>query len=281
MERAKVNGVELEYEVTGKGEPLFLVSPVVAAGFLPFVADRSLTDHFRVIRYHKRGWGGSTHTDGPASIEEHVADAAALLDHLEIDRAHIGGHSSGGAIALQLAVDHPDRVHTLVLLEPTLLTMPSAQALFDDAAPALEAYRAGDHEAAVVGFISLVAGLNPQTCRAVVEEHVPGGMAQSIEDADTFFTRELPALSAWVFGADEAATISAPVLSVRGAATGRLWVEVGDALRSWCPCVEDLVVEGVGHLLHMQNPAGVVSGVAAFLLRHPMWLSEPAAALQA
>lgn len=280
MQRAKVNGVELEYEVTGSGEPLFLISPVVAAGFLPFVADRSLTDRFRVIRYHKRGWAGSTHTDGPTSIEEHVADAAALLDHLGIDRAHVAGHSSGGAIALQLALDHPDRVHTLVLLEPSLLTMPSAQALFDDAAPAFEAYRAGDHEKAVVGFLSLVAGLDPQTCRAVIEEHVPGGIAQSIQDADTFFSRELPALSTWEFSADEAAAISAPILSVRGADTGRLWVEVGDALRSWCPDVEDLVVEGVGHLLHMQRPAGVVSGVTAFLSRHPMWVSEPVAALR-
>ena len=67
MEIAKVNGVRLEYEVVGSGEPVLLISPVLADGFLPLLSERALAHPHQLIRYHKRGWVGSTHTPAPAS----------------------------------------------------------------------------------------------------------------------------------------------------------------------------------------------------------------------
>ena len=147
MEIATVNGVELEYEVAGTGEPVLLISPVLADGFLPLIAEPELADRYQLIRYHKRGWVGSTHTAGPVSVVDHATDAAALLDHLGVQRAHVAGHSSGAAVAAQLALDHPEIVHTLILLELSLLSVPSAEAFFEQVGPAFEAYGSGDHEA--------------------------------------------------------------------------------------------------------------------------------------
>ena len=84
MQSVNVNGIELEYEVTGAGEPVLLISPVIADGFLPLLAEPALADRYQLIRYHKRGWVGSTHTPPPVSIADHAADAAALLDHLGV-----------------------------------------------------------------------------------------------------------------------------------------------------------------------------------------------------
>ena len=125
MEIAKVNGVELEYEVVGTGEPVLLISPVLADGFLPLLSEQVLADRYQLIRYHKRGWAGSTHTPPPVTIADHAADAAGLLDALDAPRAHVVGHSSGAAVAAQLALDHPEMVHTLMLLELSLLSVPS------------------------------------------------------------------------------------------------------------------------------------------------------------
>lgn len=271
MKNAKVNGVELEYEVKGSGEPVLLISPVVADGFLPLVSERALAARYRLITYHKRGWAGSTHTPPPVSIADHAADAAALLDHLGVHRAHIAGHSSGAAVALQLALDCPELVHTLALLELSLLSVPrSAAGFLQKVGPAFEAYGAGQHETAVAAFMSAVSGLEWEACRAVLDDRVPGAVPQAIKDADTFFGIELPALSAWTFGAEQAAAISQPVLSVLGTDTEPLWVEVADLLRSWFTRVEDCTIEGAGHLLHMQRPEPVATCVAAFFGRHPL-----------
>jgi pimeloyl-ACP methyl ester carboxylesterase len=270
VESVNVNGVDLEYEAIGSGEPVLLISPVLADGFLPLLSEPALADRYRLIRYHKRGWAGSTHTSPPVSMSDHAADAAALLDHLGVQRAHVAGHSSGAAVAAQLALDRPEYVHTLVLLELSLLSVPSGEAFLEQAGPAFEAYASGDHPRAVATFMTGVSGLDWTACRTLLEERVPGAVAQAVEDADTFFGVELPALTQWQFGPQQAAAIGQPVLSVLGCETEPLWVEVAEFLRSSLPHVEELAVDGVGHLLHIQRPEPVARGMASFLERNPM-----------
>jgi pimeloyl-ACP methyl ester carboxylesterase len=270
MQSVEVNDVALEYEVVGAGEPVLLISPVIADGFLPLVAEPALVDRYQLIRYHKRGWVGSTHTPPPVSIADHAADAAALLDHLGVRRAHIAGHSSGAAVAVQLALDHPEHVHTLMLLELSLFSVPSGEAFLTQAQPALEAYASGDHTGALAMFMSAVSGLEWARCRTLLELRVPGAMAQAISDADTFFGVELPALTEWEFGAEHAAGLNRPVLSVLGGETQPLWVEVAEFLRSALPQVDECTIDGAGHLLHIQRPEPVARAIAEFLGRHPI-----------
>jgi pimeloyl-ACP methyl ester carboxylesterase len=270
MQSVKVNGVELEYEVSGAGEPVLLVSPVIADGFQPLLSEPALTDRYQLIRYHKRGWAGSTHSPPPVSIAEHAVDAAALLDQLGVRHAHVAGHSSGAAVALQLALDHPEYVHTLMLLELSLFSVPSGEAFLAQAQPVFEAYTSGDHAGALAMFLSAVSGLEWTQCSTLLEQRVPGALAQAITDADTFFGVELPALTEWEFGADQAAAVNRPVLSVLGGATQPLWVEVAEFLRSALPQVDERTIDGVGHLLHIERPEPVARELAQFLARNPI-----------
>jgi pimeloyl-ACP methyl ester carboxylesterase len=270
MKFAKVNGVELEYEVIGSGQPVLLISPVLADGFLPLVAEPSLNEHYQLIRYHKRGWVGSTHPSTPVTVADHAADAAALLDRLGIACAHVVGHSSGAAVAAQLALEEPELVGTLALLELSIFSVPSGQSFLEAAAPVLEAYNSGDHEGALSMFLSAVSGLDWATCSALLDERVPGAVPQAIKDADTFFGSYLPALNAWQFGPEQAAAISQPVLSVLGTESEQWFVDSGELLHSWFPQVEDCTIEGAAHLLQMQCPQPVARGVAEFFARHPI-----------
>ena len=270
MRYATVNGVELEYESRGSGEPVLLISPVLADGFVPLIGEPALSDHYQLVRYHKRGWCGSTHTTTPTNVADHAADAAALLDHLDIARAHVIGHSSGAAVAAQLAIDEPRRVATLALLELSIFTVPSGGAFLDAATPVFDAYASGDHEGALAMFLSAVSGLDWTACRALLDERVPGALTQTIKDADTLFGVELPGLTRWAFDADDAATIAQPVLSVLGSDTALLWVEVAEFLRNALPDVEERTIEGVGHLLHIQQPRPVAEEITEFLGRHPL-----------
>jgi pimeloyl-ACP methyl ester carboxylesterase len=263
MEHAKVNGVELQYEVVGSGEPMLLIHGAHLADALqPLVAEPAL-ERFQRIRYHRRGLGGSTYPDdaGPTSVAEQAEDAVGLLDHVGADRAHLVGHSLGGAIALELAVQHPTMVASLVLLEPAFLTAPAGAAFTRAVAPLTERYQGGDAEGAVHGFLALVGDRN---WRATIERTVPGGTAQAVKDAATFFERELPGPT-WTFGPEQAAAITCPVLSVLGSNSSPLFVESRQLLHAWFPACRDADIAGATHLLQMQAPKSVAAAIAAFL----------------
>ncbi len=269
MESVEVNGIELEYEIRGTGEPVLLIDMLIADCFVPLLSEPALADHYQLIRYHKRGWVGSTKTQPPVSIADHAADAAALLDALGLRHAHIVGHSTGAAIAAQLALDDPAAVHTLILLEPTMVALPGGQAFLNEASPVFEAYSRGDHSGAFAMFVAAASGLDWPACRALLEERIPGVVAQSINDADTFFGIELPAIVEWDFSAEQAAAIHRPVLSVLGAETHPMWLEIADFLRASLPYVEESTIDGAGHLLQIQQPEPVARKMADFLLRNP------------
>jgi 3-oxoadipate enol-lactonase len=126
----------------------------------------------------------------------------------------------------------------------------------------------------MAGFLSVVGGLDWESCRSVIEKRVPGGVAQAMQDAGSFFDSYLLALNAWQFGPKQAAGISQPVLSVLGTETERWFVDSHEVLHSWFPQVEDCTIEGVAHLLHMQCPEPVARAVAEFFARHPMMGTE-------
>src|SRR5215218_9684751 len=104
LNRASVDGAELEYEVTGTREPVvFIHGAFIADTFRPLLAEPSLAGRYRLILYHRRGYADSSRASGPVSVAQQAADCRALLRHLGVQRAHVVGHSYGGIVALQLA----------------------------------------------------------------------------------------------------------------------------------------------------------------------------------
>ena len=268
MNSTRLNGFPIDYEVRGAGEPLLLIGTgPFADSFQPLLTEPALTDAFQLIRYRQRGQTAGYHGPIPVTFADHAADAAALLRHLGIPRAHVAGHSTGAVIALQLAADRPELVQSLVLLEPPLMAVPSAGSFLERIGPALEAFARGDGERAMLLFLAVVASLDEAECRRVVEERIPGGMAQAVAGADTFFGSYLPALQQWTFGALDAAGIEQPVLLVIGSETDRLFAEGGELLEAWFPQLEHCRIHGAGHLLHVQQPGPVARGIAGFLER--------------
>jgi pimeloyl-ACP methyl ester carboxylesterase len=266
MGHAKVNGVELAYEVVGSGAPMLLIHGAhIADALRPLVAEPPL-ERFRRIRYHRRGLGGSTRPvqTGPTSVAVQAEDAVGLLDHLGVDRVHVVGHSLGGAIALELAAQHPTRVASLVLLEPVPLATPAGAAFGRALASLTDLYEAGDAEGAVHGFLALEGDPN---WRAAIDQTVPGGIAQAVKDAATFFETEVPGVPNWAFGPAQAGAITCPVLSVLGSQSGPLSVEGRRLLHAWFPACQDADIVGATHLLQMQAPGRVAAAIAAFLER--------------
>jgi pimeloyl-ACP methyl ester carboxylesterase len=120
MTVAHLNGIEINYEVRGGGTPLVLAHGYTAS--LEMWRDQvaPLSEKYRLVIYDTRGHGKTTapeSTDGYGLATDYVADQIALMDHLGIEEAHVGGLSMGGMIAQEFALQHPRRVKALLLLD--------------------------------------------------------------------------------------------------------------------------------------------------------------------
>jgi pimeloyl-ACP methyl ester carboxylesterase len=118
MPFADHQGVRIYYEEEGEGLPILLAHGLTG-GTTFWRTDgyvEPLKDKYRVILFDARGHGKSDKPHVPAAYDLRLmaGDALAVLDALEIDRAHVWGYSMGGAIGLSLASDHPDRVLSLI-----------------------------------------------------------------------------------------------------------------------------------------------------------------------
>ena len=210
-QRALLPEVTLEYRVTGKGDAVvFIHGGLFADGLEPLARSRVLQARHRVLEWHRVGYGRSGPAAGHADIASQAAQLVQLMQRVGMPRAHVVGHSSGGLIALQLALDHPERVASLVLLEPAL---PVPGVTSPGIALALQAYERGDRVAAIDIFMRSVAG---DSWRKDIEREMPYPFRQALPNAPAFFEQELPAVRAWQFAETDARGIFAPVLAVMG-----------------------------------------------------------------
>jgi 3-oxoadipate enol-lactonase len=132
LARLNGNGIDIAYRVQGEGKPIVFIH---GHGFDSSSWQPQL-DYFgrryRAIAYDVRGHGLTDVPDWGYTMGEFANDAAALFDHLDIDRAVVVGHAMGGMIGMQLAVDSPSRVAGLALADTAFpADPPSPAALLD------------------------------------------------------------------------------------------------------------------------------------------------------
>jgi pimeloyl-ACP methyl ester carboxylesterase len=267
MNRAAINGITLEYADEGAGEPIvFIHGAHMRDTYRPLMAELALKD-YRIIGYHRRGYGGSSSPDGQMPISRHAADCLALMQELDAVPAHVVGHSSGAVIGIQLALDAPDAVRSLALLEPALLGVPSGEKFVERLLPTGALFESGDKDGAVDTFLQEVCGPD---YRSAVDTQLPGTLEQAAADADSFYTGEFPAVAEWQFTEEDAARIRQPVLSVLGADTDAriglpVYSEIHERVLRWFPNAKPFVLPKAGHLLQIENPKDMAEGLARFL----------------
>ena len=106
------------YELEGSGPTLVLTHGFAGPWWPPIVDE--LRNRFRLLRYHVRGHGHtSTPPDETFSMPQFAADLRALMDHVGIEKAHVGGVSMGGMVSAQFACDYPERLQSLLLCDTT------------------------------------------------------------------------------------------------------------------------------------------------------------------
>jgi pimeloyl-ACP methyl ester carboxylesterase len=273
MPHVQVDGIAIAYKESGAGDPVvFIHGAFIADAFRPLVDQSILSNRYQLITYHRRGYGGSSRVEGPISCERQAADCQAVLQALRIGRAHVVGHSFGGSIALQVALQAPDMVASLVLLEPALFVGESAASYRESLLRSSQTYR---HRGPAIVMEEFFQARWPAYSRAELERVLPGSFEQAVADAGTALDVDI-GLVDWPFGPEHARRIAQPTLVVLGGGSEALHPRFGETYRSlldWLPHAEGLVVPDATHLFQLEGPeiAGQLGeALAGFFEKHPL-----------
>lgn len=215
-----------------------------------------LDPHLEALRYDLRGFGLSCAAEsGPFS---HADDLGQLLDALGRDAVDLVGVSMGGAVALNFALDYPERVRRLVLISPALVAWEWSADWLALWRPIVERARAGDMDGA--------RALWWQHPLFATTRASPGAaaLAQSIQryaGAQWVHDAQRPALP----DLDRIQQLQSPTLLLTGAADMPDFRLIADLLAAGAPTVSRIDCPGLGHLLHLEAPGACARSIQHFV----------------
>ena len=262
MERARVNGVDLAYELRGAGSPLVMIhgaqgDQTMFAGLAAAFADR-----YRVLTFDQRGSGLSEKPDMPYSIAMLADDTAALMDHLGIRAAPIIGVSMGGMIAQEFALRHPKKTQSLIL---GCTTPGGPNAIRRDGAALANAYSTKPMSAeergkalAEAAFTKGYITAHPEVITSMIESR-----RQRPIDSTAFAHRMKAAGEHNTY--DRLGQIQCPTLVITGKDDALIAWENSRVIAEHIAGAKLVVLEPAGHCFWMEQPAQTQHAIAQFL----------------
>ncbi len=256
--RAAIGSVELAWQSSGSGAPVLLIHGLGYGrwGWAPL--ESRLAQRFTVISFDNRGIGASSAPPGPYTAAEMAADAIAVLDAANIERAHVVGTSLGGMVAQELVIGWPTRVDRLVLMSTT----PGATHGFP-------------FPVETVQLLAEAASMEPaEALRRFVINALADGASSSLVDEIVALRMANPpdpvgwaaqAAAAATFDADDRlASISRPTLAMTGTEDRVVDPANTRRLAQLIHGAQSASVPG-GHLMFWEHPDAVTDRIVAFL----------------
>ena len=221
------------------------------------------------VAYDRRGHSGSRGQPlGPGSIDEDVADLAALIEWLDRGPVAVVGHSYGATVALLLACQRPGLVHHVVAHEPPLFGVLRGDPVHEDqlasvldamrhAADLIEADRQGDGAAYFVEHV----GFGPGVWDGVFSADARATM---VANADTWLDqyRDPRRLA---LSLQDVAALEVPTLITRGNRSPALYGPALDRVLEAAPSLQQLTIDGCGHAVAHTHPAELAAAVNDFV----------------
>jgi len=249
----------LHFQRHGQGEPLVILHGLFGTLDNWGAQTKALSEHFDVIAADLRNHGRSPHTDemNYAAMSQDLLD---LLDHLQLKRINLMGHSMGGKAAMQFALDHPERVARLIVV---------------DIAPVTYTAR---HNDVITGLkqIDLATLKSRGDADRILAEHVDSVATRAFllknlyrnQDKQFAWRMNLPVLEqqyAEIGAAPKGETYTGPVLFIKGGDSDYLQAEHQRPIQQLFPTAAFKIIAGAGHLPHVEKPTAFTRLVEKFL----------------
>jgi 3-oxoadipate enol-lactonase len=257
MPFADINGIRMNYSVSGEGEPVILITGF--GGDINFFHSLvpTLSDRFKVIVFDNRG-AGLTEYKGKFEWQDYVNDVLALLDHLSVYKVHMLGWSMGSQIAMEFAVQHPERLQSLTIVSAF------------EKRPARSSYMmntmidAGLNGASVSYIYAMVNAFSFTEDYFLAKEakHAP------VRTPDTTTAERLRDQMHCLDTFDlhgKLQSVNIPTLSIHGLSDIMVEPKLGDAIVSQIEGCRVLRIPNVGHIIH---PSLYAAAFREFLIRN-------------
>ena len=268
MPQLRVNGYDMTYVEAGKGVPVILVHGTLCDCRYWALQLAALGKTHRAIApslryYYPARWDGS----GGDMAAEHIADMVAFISALDAGRVHLLGHSRGGYIAFGVARQAPQLLRSLILADPGggLIESPAGggtpasgpATLVGDCA---ELVKRGDIDGALRHFCETINGPGgwdrvPEIGRAMMRDNAYTLIGQARERRDPFSPAAMSA-------------IKTPTLLINGALSGAYFHAIADAMLQHLPKARQVMIEGAGHTMNIEQPSAFNEAVIEFLAAH-------------
>jgi pimeloyl-ACP methyl ester carboxylesterase len=268
MQLVEINGAKTGFIDKGTGEPLVFIHGAGSFECHAVLQQPALTDRFRLVHNHRRGYGESEPREGPTSLALEAADCRAILDYLGVEKAHFAAESSGAVVLLQFVGDYPEMVHSMVLLEPALPEALNRSSEFNETMARVgEAAERGNlKEAANIFYEQAVC---PEY-REIMDPNLPAGWLDQMALEMEAVAKESDAMDRWDFGPEHAAKLMMPVLNVISSNPQPFMVDAHNMIKEWLPQAENVELPDSYHCILEGQPAAAADLLADFFTRHPM-----------
>jgi 3-oxoadipate enol-lactonase len=251
------NGIEIAYADEGEGDVLLFLHGlgISQADWQPQIA--YFKEHYRVIAPDFRGHGASGKPDTEYSISIHAADIVALMNVLSLESVHIVGLSMGGMVAFQLAVDAPERLRTMTIVN-------SGPALPNDTFAAKKMLWSRLLLIHLVGLKRFAQKVAENMFASNDQNDVISALAAQIaSNPKKIYLKNLKSLWGWSV-LEQLADIEIPTLMLTGDCDYSP-VAVKKAIVDAMPCAELVVVKNSGHGTPIEKPDETNRAIKAFL----------------
>lgn len=266
----RVNGVDLTYIDQGAGTPVVFVHGAWMDLRYWEPQRQGVATQYRFIAYSLRYHGSASWPDAGEHYAgaTHVADLVALIHQLQSGPVHLVGLSSGGRLVTLIALQYPDLVRSLTVLEPPLDELladrPEAQPVRDEWRQAFEPIRTAAQAGEAIQATKLFFELANYQGAGTFETQPEAFRQMILDNARTVLLQlaapRLPALSCATLGG-----VKAPTLVVGGAQSPRYLVLINEVVVQCIPGSRLVVIPKATHLMSHQNPTAFNEALLHFL----------------
>lgn len=263
MPSVRINNIDCYYEIHGSGSPLVLIAGLASdsQSWQPILG--GLAKYFKVLIFDNRGIGRTQYPHNSFQISTLALDTVYLLDELAIKKADILGHSMGGYIAQEIAIEYPERVNRLILASTCISTSQKNKSLFSGLLKILESGKS--YELFIREFFRLIFTPEYLSNQENMESAVKAALDYPFPVTSEGFKLQVEALSNFS-SQDRLNKIKSATLLMTGRKDILITLEETQLLADKIPLVKPLYIENAAHSFQVEQPNLFVDYTVEFLL---------------